>query len=171
MSGLEKFCHFIGVVNDWIGNRIASFFLIPLTLIVSLEVVLRYVFNKPQIWTWDINMMLYGTLIMLGAGYVFLQGRHVRVDILVGRLSPRKNAIQESVINLFVLLTIGILLWQLLDAAWESVLLREGMGTNWNPPYYPLKVMIAFGALLLLLQVVVKFIRDLTLVIHPKGGD
>ena len=114
--------------------------------------------------------MLFGTLTMLGASYVFLKGQHVRVDFLVGRSSSRINAIQESIVNLFILLTICVFFWKLAAAAWQSVLLREGLGTNWNPPYYPLKVIVAFGTLLLLLQAAVKFIRHLTFIIHTKGG-
>lgn len=171
MSIPEHFCHYIDTVNEWVGKRIASFLIIPLTAIVTFEVVMRYVFNRPQIWTWDINIMLYATLIMLGGGYVFLQGRHVRVDVVVTGLSPRKNQILDLATSIFVLLVVGVLMWKIGGRAWTSLLLREGMGGLWNPPGYPMRMTISLGALLLLFQVLAKFIRDLTAVIHPKGGQ
>jgi TRAP-type mannitol/chloroaromatic compound transport system permease small subunit len=45
---------------------------------------------------------------------------------------------------------------------------RETSGSAWDPPVYPLKVALAFGVALLLLQGIAKFIRDLHLAVKGK---
>jgi TRAP-type mannitol/chloroaromatic compound transport system permease small subunit len=52
--------------------------------------------------------------------------------------------------------------------AWDSFKFRETDATVFAPPIYPLKMMIPLGALLLLLQGLVKYIADIKLAITGK---
>ena len=156
----KAFCHAINRLNEWTG-KIACWLLIPLTLIVVYEVVLRYVFNRPTIWAWDINVLLLGALVILCGGYVLLHGSHIGVDVLVVRLSPRKRAIVDLITSLFFFFTIGLLLWKTAAAGWLSLQVRETFATFFAPPIYHLKLLMVVGVLFFLLQGVVKFIHDL----------
>jgi len=49
--------------------------------------------------------------------------------------------------------------------AWESVARFEHSQSAWNPPLYPVKLMIPSGAFLLLLQGVAKLARDIVTVV------
>jgi len=167
MSVIKRIDHYLGEINGWIG-KIISFFFIPLTLIVMFEVLMRYIFKRPQIWTWDASIMLYGTLIIVGGSYVLRQDKHIRVDVLLMGLSPKARKILDLVVSPFFFLSCWVLLWEGGKFAWKSFQIKEGMGTIWNPPIYPFKMMIPLGALLLLLQGLAKFLRDLTDVM-PSG--
>ncbi len=52
--------------------------------------------------------------------------------------------------------------------AWRSVLIKETAGSAWDPPVYPIKVALAVGVFLLLLQGTAKLIRDLHLAIKGR---
>jgi TRAP-type mannitol/chloroaromatic compound transport system permease small subunit len=52
--------------------------------------------------------------------------------------------------------------------AWDSFLYRETDPTVFAPPIYPLKMLIPLGALLLLLQGLVKYIGDIKVAITGK---
>lgn len=156
----------VDALNEWTG-KVAAWLIIPLTLIVVLDVILRYVFNKPTIWAWDVNVQLLGALVILGAGYCLLHNAHVGVDVLVLRFSPRKRAIIDLITGLFFVFAIGVLLWKTASAAWASLQIREAYSSYWEPPIYPFKMLMVVGILLLLLQGIAKFIRDLGVVIYP----
>ena len=150
----------IDVVNEWVG-RILSFLIIPMTVITVIEVILRYVFNRPTLWAWDINTMLLGAFTVLTGGYVLLKDGHVAMDVFVSRFSLRVRAVVALVTSLLFFFSIGLLVWQSGISAWESFMMREQVNSVWGPPLYPLKILWPIGVFLVLLQGVAKFIRDL----------
>jgi TRAP-type mannitol/chloroaromatic compound transport system permease small subunit len=166
---IEAFCRFIDVVNDWTG-KIVCWLIIPITLIVTAEVILRYLFNKPTIWAWDISVQLFAAFVILGGSYALRHSSHIGVDIIILRFSLRIQAMISLVTSILFFLSIGVLLWESAEAAWKSLLARETMSTYFRPPIYPLRIVVAFGVLLLLLQGVSKFILDLNKVVR-SGRD
>ena len=81
-------------ISEWVGYA-ASFLILPMTFIAALEVVLRYVFNRPTEWGWDVNTMLLGAFSILTGCYVLLKGGHVTVDVIVNRLSLKSRTVIE----------------------------------------------------------------------------
>ena len=115
----SKILQTIDNMNEWVG-RVASFGYVAILLIQVMEVILRYVFNSPTIWAWDVNAQLFMGVSILGGAYVLLHDAHVRVDVLYGRVSERKKAIFDSISYTLTTLALAILTWQLADMTWES---------------------------------------------------
>jgi len=160
-----KLLRWIDALNEHSG-RIFAFTIIPLTIITATEVVSRYIFHRPTIWAWDVNIQLFGLMIMMGAGYNLLKGGHVRVDVIVGRLPERTQRIIDLIIAGLFFFSFGTFIWLAGDMAWSSVATCEEYTSLWQPPIYPFRVMIVIGAFLLFLQGAAKFIRDINYVIH-----
>lgn len=113
-------------------------------------------------WAHEIGHYAFGVYYVIGAGYVYLHGEHVKMDMLYNRFSPRTRAIVDLIIvPLLFFSFFGILLWQGGEMAWRACQTLESSGTVFDLPVYPFKVLIPVGALLMLLQGVAKFIRDL----------
>ena len=168
---LERCCRDIDKINEWTG-RIVSWLVIPITFIVATEVILRYLFNRPTIWAYDVNTQLLATLSILGGGYVLLHGGHIRMDLLIDRLSRTRRGTIEVVSGLIVVFTVGILLWKTSEQAWFSLQTREIASTFFHPPLYPLRAIIAIGVLLLLLQLIAKLVRDILIIMGSRSkGD
>ena len=160
MLNAKVFLRAVSFVNEWVGKACSLFF-VPLVCIVLLEVILRYAFNRPTIWAWDISMMLMALTVVLPGGYLLLKDAHTNVDVIVRRFSPRTRTIIDLVTSVLFFFVIGILVWKSGEAAWDSFLSREHLATVLGPPIYPLKMVWPIAAFLLLLQGVAKFIRDL----------
>ncbi len=168
---MEAFCRYIDTLNDWAG-KVASLLFIPLIFIVTIEVVARYFFNSPTRWAWPVNIQLGAVLIIIGGGHTLLHGGHVAVDVVVLRLSPRARTIIDLVTSVLVFFSVGALLWLAIGEAGWSVALRERLQMSiWEPPLYPLKIVVAIGVFLLLIQAIAKFIRDLTIVTRSGRGN
>ena len=170
VARIEHILALVDSINEWTG-RVTSFLIIPLLVIVVTEVTLRYVFNRPTIWAWDVNRQLAGALIMLGLGHVLLHEEHIRIDVVVSHLSPRARVVVDLVLAPLLFFGIGVLVWQLVAEAWESLVVREIWTTLLSPPIYPLKIILAIGAILLLAQVTAKFIRNLIIITSPGASS
>lgn len=170
MLKARLFLHAVDFVNEWVGKACSVLF-IPLVLIVLIEVILRYAFNRPTIWAWDISMMLMALTVILPGGYLLRKDAHINVDVIVRGFSPRTRAIIDLFTSLVFFFVIGLLVWKSGEGAWDSLLSREHLSTFFGPPIYPLKMVWPVAAFLLLLQGVAKFIRDLNTIRQHKGGN
>lgn len=166
MSRSESFCRGIDTFNEWVG-KIVSIAVIPMTIFVSLEVILRYVFSRPTVWVWDVNVQLLGLMAMVGAGFTLLHGGHVIMDLFIVRFTPKRRAILEILTSLLFFLVVGVMLWKLGQGAQVSLQISEKGNTFFAPPVYPLKVLLAVGVFLLILQGIAKLIRNINIAFRP----
>ena len=99
--------------------------------------------------------MTYGILlvffILLGAAYTQQVKGHVGVDFVTSRLSPRPRAICEIVTTLLSLFIIAILVWQ----GWAEGIAEKAVSDQLRIPQYPFKVLVAVGAFLLWLELLI----------------
>ena len=157
----------IDSASEWTG-KIFSYLWIVVVILTSLEVILRYGFAAPTLWGYETMLFLAGAIYMMGGAYTLLHRKHVYVDTVYNRFSPRMRAILDLITFPVFLAFVLILLLAGAERAWFAIMIREGSGSPWNPPIYPILSTIPLGAFLVLLQGLAKFIRDLTLAI--KGN-
>ena len=144
---------------------IASFMIFPLIACVVYEVTMRYFFNNPTEWVFETALFLFAASMMLGGCYVLKQHGHVGMDFFYLRLSTRKRAMLDVITSFIFFAFIGVLLFNSIGMAINSWAIGAHTDTPWGPPVYPVVTTIPVAALLLLLQGVAKFIRDLHLAI------
>jgi len=160
---MRLYIRIVDKLNEGIGTLV-SFLMIPLVLIASYEVMMRYIFNRPTIWAWDLNIQIFAAIIMLAGGYTLLKGDHVCVDALVHNMNPRNRAIMNLLTPIFIFIGCGVLMVWGWDMAWMSFQMRETMSTVWAPPYYIMKMLVPAGALLLILQGLSEFFKNLIII-------
>ena len=164
---MKMFLKAIDRMNELIGKAV-SFLILVLVGVIVYEIIVRYFFNSPTIWAHEISQMVYGAYVILLGGYLQQRNGHVNVDILYQRFKPRTRAMIDLFTWLLFFCFSGVLLVKGWEMAWASFLYRETDSTAFAPPIYPLKMMIPLGALLLLLQGLVRYIADLRLAITGK---
>ena len=91
MEALKGFVRAIDALNDWIG-RTAAWLTLGCVLTCFAVVVLRYAFNMGFPWLQELYVWQHAAVFMAGAGYTMLHRGHVNVDVLYGRLAPRRRA-------------------------------------------------------------------------------
>ena len=154
-------------INERLGSLISYGILLMMGITIY-EVVLRYTFNRPTFWAHETVSMLHVAYVILVSGFTIrylASPRHIKMDVLYARLSPRKKVIVELVASTAFFLFVGVILWQGWEMAWRSSQLGEHTITTWGPPLYPTKWCIPVGAFLMLVQGVANFIRNLSIVI------
>lgn len=169
MSLLDRLLAAIDSLSLRSGQAVA-FLLLPICGAMVYEVVARYMFNAPTIWSTEIVVMLAGTLFIVGGAYTqYLRG-HISVDTLYDTLPPRWQTITRVFLHYpLFFLYVGILLWTGIWFAWGSMLGDERSGSLWNPIIWPYKFVVPLGAFLIFLQGLAQFIRDVRALV--KGED
>lgn len=153
--------------QDKIGKAV-SMLLLPMVGLLVYEVILRYAFNNPTIWAHETSKFMYGaTGILLGA-YTLRHRGHVTLDIIHRRLSPRGQAIIDSITAVLFFILLGVLFWKSWGIAYHALSINEHTDSPWGPPIYPVKLMIPLGAALLIAQGIVKFTRDIFFAISGR---
>jgi TRAP-type mannitol/chloroaromatic compound transport system permease small subunit len=149
------------VVGEWSG-RLFCWLIIPLVGGLTYEVLVRYLFNAPTIWAYDVTYMLYGAHFMLGAAHTLYSHGHIRTDIFYDKWSPRTQGTIDAVLYLFLFFP-GMFFF--LTSGWEEALLSISVletsdASPWRPPLYPFKTVIPVAAALLLVQGVSEFLKS-----------
>jgi len=169
---MRTILRFIDFISEWSGRTI-RWLCVAVVLVLCYEVTLRHVFGAPTIWVFTASRMLGCSIFILGAAYTLLHNKHVRVDILYSRLSPRAKAIVDVICAIVFLFP---LMYALILMSADYMLFSLSMGqvikwTPWYPPFAPLRAVLLVGFCMLTLQGIGQFIRDLNLAIRNKTYD
>jgi TRAP-type mannitol/chloroaromatic compound transport system permease small subunit len=151
---IDKFTDTTGTWVAWLN--------VPLVLAVSVEVISRYLFNAPTIWSFDVTYMLYGTIFMLGSAYALHKGAHIRTDFFFEKWSIRTKGMIDS-IAFIVFFFPSIFVFLLVSGAegWYAFEIGEtSEQTPWRPILWPFKMVVPLTCLLLLIQGVSETIKS-----------
>ena len=155
--------HFTRTIDRLSGatGLIGACLVLPLAGVMFYEVVLRFFFDLPTFWAYELAYMMTGAHFALGIAYVMREGRHIRIDFIYANLGPRTQAAIDLSVNVaFLLPVIAWLSWTLLRVAVTSFQNDEVSGESvWNPVVWPLYSVVVFGFLVFTLQIVAEAIK------------
>lgn len=162
MSLADRFCDTVDRINSWVGRFFAlSIFVVVIAVLY--EVFARGMFGQATQWSNETTIYLSAAAYVIGGGYALAHRRHVRIDVIFNRLSPRARARLDLFTFVFFFIYVAALIWVGSTLAWTSFLQGEGTGTPWNPRIWPVKFAIPIAGVLLLLQGISNLLRDLRL--------
>jgi TRAP-type mannitol/chloroaromatic compound transport system permease small subunit len=162
VRAIDRFAELCGIAVAWL--------MVPLTVAVVYEVVARYVFAAPTLWSFDLTYMLYGAMFMLGAAYTLRVGAHIRTDFFWERWSLRTRGLIDTIAYAaFFFPGIALFLWVGWDEAWYAYEIAElSEQTPWRPLLWPLKACVPLAAALLLLQGISELAKSLYAVVTGR---
>ena len=144
-----------------------------MVLVLFYEVVARYVFTRPTIWAHETSTMLSVVLITMGWAYVQRYNKHIRIDLIYSRHSPRGKAITDVIFTSILLFPFFIaVINSAAKGVADSLLTHEvGIMSFWHPPMFPIRIFFLLGVSLFTLQSIASYIRDWYLIIRRKPLD
>ena len=99
----------IDTLNEKIGFY-GSYLVLPLIAVVGWEVMMRYGFNAPTSWAFELTVFIYGMHYSLALAYAHKNDTHVAIDIFEARLPEKPRTILRIITNLVLFLpSIGLL--------------------------------------------------------------
>lgn len=169
MEKLAKVLRGIDKLSELAG-KCFSYIVLVIVALQAVEVVRRYIFKAPTDWSWELATLLTGVSWMIGVAWVLKEKKHVRTDIIYGRLSRKWQAILDIIFfGVIFLPFVGVLLWKTTENAIFAWQINERTFSMWGPPIAPSKTVFALSFLLLALQGIAKLLRDIVYVV--KGEE
>ncbi len=169
MDTLKRIFQAVTWINEK-GGRFISFLVLLMFGLLLLEVFLRYALNSPTVWANEMSQMVFGAYVVLSGGYILAKGGHMNVDILFSRLSRRTQAKLDIFTSVLFFMFCGMMVYFGGSLAWESLSTFEHSQSAWNPPIYPVKLMIPVGAILLLIQGFAKLLEDIRIAFQAEDS-
>ena len=95
---------------DWLVDSLAAVLLLVMSSVLALEVIFRYLVNRPLSWTLEVSLFCFVWLVWLGAVGSMREERQIRIDFAetyspkrVKRVLLPANTILSMVFLLFVI--------------------------------------------------------------------
>jgi TRAP-type mannitol/chloroaromatic compound transport system permease small subunit len=157
---MRKFLFFIDSLSTWVGKSFAWLILV-LTLGVSYEVLVRYVFRAPTTWAFDVSYISYGGMFLMAGAYTLVRNQHVRGDMWYRTWRPRVQAsLDLTLYIIFFLPAVAAFIYSGWGYAERSITYREvSIFSPAGVPVFPLKTLIPITGVFLLLQGIAEIIR------------
>lgn len=163
-------------INERVG-RTSSWLVLLMVLVGAYNAIVRYAgrfwgLNLSSNVYIELQWYLFSLVFLLGAGYALKHRAHVRVDVVLARLSPRRRAWVDLVGTLVFLVPVCVVMlvvsWPSIVNSWSILEMSPDPG---GLPRYPIKTVLLVAFALLLMQGVAEAIRSVALLRgHDPGG-
>ncbi|MBW2147334.1 MAG: TRAP transporter small permease [Deltaproteobacteria bacterium] len=136
----------------WFSETLAELGLLALLILVFREVVARYFFSSPTIYSVEISEYLLIFITFLCVGWVLKENRHVRMLAIHTRLSKNSQAYMEIFSCLLIMLFCVVLVWEGIESVIVAYRGDYHSSSLLNFPLWISYSFIPYGALVLGLQ-------------------
>jgi TRAP-type mannitol/chloroaromatic compound transport system permease small subunit len=168
MPKVVKACvGYIDSTNKAVG-KFSMYLVFAMMGILLFESISRTLFDRPHIWVVETAQFLMAAYYLLGGGYSLILDGHVRMDLLYGRWSARRQALADVITAFLLIFYMVFLLTGGISASKYALKYGQVNYTPWGPPLAPIKIIMTIGILLMLLQVIATFFKDLA---KARGKD
>jgi TRAP-type C4-dicarboxylate transport system permease small subunit len=148
-------------LNRFLGRWLAWLYLVAVA-ITAYEVVMRYLFNSPTTWAFELTVLLCAIGYLFGGGYVTEQKAHISISVLRD-LAPKRVAWWLDLAAYAVgIAAMAGFAWATWRPALRALRVGERSGSAWDSLSPTIiKSLLVVAGVLVLLQLVAHLVRHL----------
>jgi len=150
-TGIDKTISWLGSIGCWVA--------LITTLVLTINVLGRFIFNKPLLGCIEIVELTMVIISALSIPYAAIKRAHVRVDLIIARLSRRNQIILDIVAFSLSAIISGLMFYQ---AAINFIYYAQHLYERTDLlsiPYVLPRLILAVGFLLLCLRTLTDVFR------------
>ncbi len=151
---------YVDALNKIVG-KFAMYLVFVMMGILLFAAISRTIFNIPYIWAVEMSQFTMAAYYMLGGGFSMYLGAHVRMDVLYGTWTPKRRASVDAVTVLCLIFYLVVLLAGGISSTAYSLEYGQRNYSAWEPPVAPIKIIMVIGIVLMLLQSIATFFKDI----------
>lgn len=159
MNALRSYIRFVDAMNYRIG-RVAMYGVFVMMAILLWSSVSK-AFFLPSLWTLEAAQFAMVAYFFLGGPYSIQMGSNVRMDLLYERWTPHRRAVVDAITVFCLLGYLVVLLWGAFESTAYSLEYGERSRTAWRPYLWPIKLVLAAGIVLMILQALSELFKDI----------
>lgn len=164
---IKIFVRSVEATNTVVGI-FAMYLIFALGGILLFESVSRTIFDLPHIWAVEIAQFIMAAYYLLGGGYSMIIDGHVRMDLLYGRWSKQRRAVADLITGPILIFYMVVLLIGSISSLDYAIEYNQVNYTPWGPPLTPIKLIMTLGIILMLLQCIAEWFKDLATAMGEK---
>jgi len=161
-EAVRLYVRYVNAVNRVVG-RFAMYMIFAMIGLLLFSSISK-TFFLPTIWTLEMAQFSMAAYYLLGGAYSMQLGAHVRMDLLYGRWSPKGKAFADSITAFCLVFYLVMLLYGAFSSTEYALQYGEESYSSWAPYMAPIKIIMTFGVVLMLLQAIAIFFTDLATV-------
>lgn len=152
--------YYIDKTSEWSG-RLAAWLFFLIGIIIVYEVVARYVFLSPTIWSEELSRFLQIWATYLAAAHVLRKRQLIAIDLIVRYSGPLLRTCFESLALLVIIVFCLVAVFFGLEIVIDSVKVGRASSSMLAVPSWMTEAAIPVGFGLLLVQAVAELFRTL----------
>ncbi len=156
---IRSYVRIVERINYRVG-RFAMYLLFVMVAILLWSTASKAFFN-PSLWTLEMAQFTMVAYYILGGPYSIQLGSNVRMDLFYAEWTVRKKAWFDAFTIVFLIIYLGVLLFGAVGSTVYSIEYSERSATAWRPVMWPIKTVMVFGFILMLLQAIAEFLKDI----------
>jgi len=164
---IKLFIRYVETTNKAVG-KFSMYLVFGMMGILLYESISRTIFDTPHIWVVEMAQFVMAAYYLLGGGYSMMLKGHVRMDLLYGRWSVKKQGLADSITAPLMIFYLVFLLVGAYSSIEYAVMYGQRNRSAWAPLMAPIKIIMGTGILLMLLQAVATWFKDLA---KAGGGE
>lgn len=164
---IKIFVRYVEAVNTVVGKT-AMYLVFLMMGILLFESLSRTFFDTPHIWAVEMSQFTMAAYYLLGGGYSMILKGHVRMDLLYGRWSVKKQGLADSLTTPFLIFYLVFLLVGAYSSIEYAVMYGQRNRSVWAPYMAPIKIIMGTGMLLMLLQAIATWFKDIAKAMGEK---
>lgn len=157
---IVHYVKFVDYISTALG-RLTMYTVFVMIGVLLLGAVTRNILNMPLSWTVEMAQFIITGYYIVGGAYSIQLGDNVRMDLLYDRYSEKTKAKIDVWTNIFMVFYLVTLLIGSISSTMYAIEYGQRKFSEWNPSMIPIKLIMVFGILLMLLQAISTFFKDL----------
>lgn len=156
---VKRYVETVDRMNYFVGR--ATMYMIYVMIAVLFYSSVSKTFFHPALWTLEFAQFLMVAYFLLGGAYSIQLNGHVRMDLLYGMGSERTKGKWDVFTSFFMIAYLVMLLYGSISSLTYAFEYGERSYSSWRPYMWPVKIIMATGIFLMLLQAISQFFKDL----------
>ena len=157
---IKLYVRYVDAINRVLGN-VVMFLALVMMGVLLFGSLTRYVFNVPFVWIIEMAQFLMAAYYILGGGYSMQLDAHVRMDVWYERWQPKRRAFIDSITVFCLLFYLAMMIYGGISSSLYSLKYNQTNYSAWAPPMAPIKIIMTVGFVLMFLQAISIFFKDL----------
>lgn len=168
---IRLYVHYVDRFNTLVGQ--ATMYVIFLMMALLLFAAIgRTVFGFSLIWTVETAQFTMAAYYLIGGAYSMILHGHVRMDLLYGRFPRRRQATTDAITDLLLIFYLVVMIIGAVSSIEYALQYGQTSRSAWGPPLAPIKIIMGTGLVLMLLQVISTFFKDMARALNrPIDGE